>query len=324
MTSSSKEATVSVVIPLYNKGKYIERALSSVFSQTYQPLEIIVVDDGSTDNGPERVLSFNDLKTVLMRQENNGPGAARNAGLAKARGKYIAFLDADDEWLPSFLEAGISVLENVKTNATVVCTGRIKSPDMSKSAFDGSDGVYEIIPETDISFVRKIFKFRHIPNFMIMRTEIVRTLGGYFDRNKCLRGEDCFLSIKILFNEKIGILSSPHGIYHTEASELCGNPGEVPFNELPPYLIDPAEIILSCHPSKHHLLYELLSDLLYSELRVLAICGSNGKAKKLLKDFSSKCQIPTKQKLKMKLLVIISPMVPTIRRLWKLKIFIDL
>jgi glycosyltransferase involved in cell wall biosynthesis len=60
-------ASASVVIPLYNKGKYIERALCSVLSQTYPPLEIIIVDDGSSDDGPERVLNFNNSKITLIR-----------------------------------------------------------------------------------------------------------------------------------------------------------------------------------------------------------------------------------------------------------------
>ena len=95
---------VSVVIPLYNKEPYITRALNSVLNQTFRDFEVIVVDDGSTDNGAEIVQGFNDRRIHLIHQENKGVSTARNRGIDAAQGELIAFLDADDEWLPSFLE----------------------------------------------------------------------------------------------------------------------------------------------------------------------------------------------------------------------------
>lgn len=94
----------SVVIPLYNKGLYIERALDSVLAQIVQDFEIIVVDDGSTDEGPSLVKNFSDPRIKLIRQKNSGVSAARNRGIKQANAELIAFLDADDEWKPSFLE----------------------------------------------------------------------------------------------------------------------------------------------------------------------------------------------------------------------------
>lgn len=94
----------SVVIPLYNKGPHIERALMSVLKQTFQNFEIIVVDDGSTDNSAEIVKTVHDTRIHLIQQENAGVSAARNRGIKESKADLIAFLDADDEWLPTFLE----------------------------------------------------------------------------------------------------------------------------------------------------------------------------------------------------------------------------
>ncbi len=94
----------SVIIPLYNKEDTIERALRSVFNQTVQDFEILVVNDGSTDNGVRIVEAIGDPRIRLIHQENQGVSAARNRGIAEAKHELIAFLDADDEWLPEFLE----------------------------------------------------------------------------------------------------------------------------------------------------------------------------------------------------------------------------
>src|SRR6266446_940152 len=103
---------VSVVIPLYNKVRYIQRALDSVLAQTYTDFEVIVVDDGSTDGGAEVVACCTDRRVRLIRQSNQGPGPARNRGVEEAAGGYVAFLDSDDEWLPAFLERSVDLLDH--------------------------------------------------------------------------------------------------------------------------------------------------------------------------------------------------------------------
>jgi len=103
---------VSVVIPLYNKGPHIARALNSVLAQTFQDFEVIVVDDGSTDDGAEVVRGVDDPRIRLIQQENRGVSAARNRGIEAARAELIAFLDADDEWLAEHLETIIRLRRN--------------------------------------------------------------------------------------------------------------------------------------------------------------------------------------------------------------------
>jgi len=100
---------VSVVIPLYNKEKYIRRAIASVLSQTFRDFELIIVNDGSTDNGPAIVRKFTDSRIHLVDQENQGASGARNRGIEESRGELIAFLDADDEWLSDHLDTIVAL-----------------------------------------------------------------------------------------------------------------------------------------------------------------------------------------------------------------------
>ena len=102
--TNKKGPLISVIIPLYNKGPYVKRALQSVFNQSIQDFEIIVVEGGSTDNGPEVVRAFNDPRLSVIEQVEKGVSAARNEGVHRAKSEFIAFLDADDEWMPDFIE----------------------------------------------------------------------------------------------------------------------------------------------------------------------------------------------------------------------------
>ena len=110
----------SVVIPLYNKADTILRALRSVFAQTLKDYEVVVIDDGSTDGSGDVVSRFGrDIR--LVRQKNAGVSAARNRGVQESKGKYVAFLDGDDYWLPYHLSDLVAVLERYPT-AKVIST----------------------------------------------------------------------------------------------------------------------------------------------------------------------------------------------------------
>ena len=106
---SSTFSRVSVVIPLYNKESSIRTTLSSVLRQTVTDFEVVIVDDGSKDSSADVVQEFEDARIRLIKQQNAGQSAARNRGIAEARGDLIAFIDADDFWFPHFLETVLAL-----------------------------------------------------------------------------------------------------------------------------------------------------------------------------------------------------------------------
>ena len=105
-----KNPEISVIIPTYNYANFIREALDSVFNQTFQDFEIIVVDDGSTDDTKAIIESYGD-RVIYISQKNQGPAIARNTGIMSSRGTYIAFLDADDLWYPDKLEKQIALFK---------------------------------------------------------------------------------------------------------------------------------------------------------------------------------------------------------------------
>ena len=109
----TEQPLVSVIIPAYNAAEFIGDALDSVFAQTFWAFEVIVINDGSPDTEQlERVVERYPSNLRYIKQENQGAAAARNAGLRAARGEFVAFLDADDTWLPTFLEKQMELLKN--------------------------------------------------------------------------------------------------------------------------------------------------------------------------------------------------------------------
>jgi glycosyltransferase involved in cell wall biosynthesis len=115
-----KHPRISVIIPNYNYGRFLPEAIDSILNQTITVQEIIVVDDGSTDNSPEVLASYGN-KIHVVFQQNRGVGAARNAGVKVSSGEFIAFLDADDIWHPTKLEKQLQYLIEDSENGLVTC-----------------------------------------------------------------------------------------------------------------------------------------------------------------------------------------------------------
>ena len=144
-------ATVSIVIPLYNKGFIISETLDSVLAQTFADFEVVIVNDGSSDNSFEIVSRFSDERIKLCQQQNKGAAAARNLGIEKATSNLIAFLDADDFWYPNHLEELVK-LYNDFPNCGMYCnrfqTKIAKNKTLNNSySYSISDDFRGIVPD---------------------------------------------------------------------------------------------------------------------------------------------------------------------------------
>lgn len=121
LSRTENHPAVSVIIPTYNRENLITRSIRSVLCQSYEDIEVIVVDDGSEDKTDELVRGLNDERIKYIRlEENKGAGVARNVGIQESIGKFIAFQDSDDEWLPENLEKHMHIFEKGSPNIGVV------------------------------------------------------------------------------------------------------------------------------------------------------------------------------------------------------------
>lgn len=124
---------VSIIMPTYNTASYVVEAVKSVFTQTYSPIELIAIDDGSTDGTLEILKSFGDNVRIISDGTNVGIGGARNKGIRVARGEYIAFMDSDDIWNPKKLERQMKQLaDNASLDISFTMIENFVSPDLSE------------------------------------------------------------------------------------------------------------------------------------------------------------------------------------------------
>lgn len=120
---------ISIVIPLYNKEKSIASTLQTVLNQTFSDYEIVIVNDGSTDNSVAEVEKVQDSRVRLIHQQNAGVSAARNRGIKEAMGELIAFLDADDEWMPEYLATQIQLYHKYSDCKVFACNYKFRNAD---------------------------------------------------------------------------------------------------------------------------------------------------------------------------------------------------
>lgn len=189
---SKEKPTVSVVIPTYCRAHLIGQAIQSVLNQTYQDLEIIVVDDCSSDNTEEIVRSIKDDRIRYLRHEKNkGAPAARNTGIKAAKGIYIAFQDSDDEWLPQKLEKQMKIFENASPKVGVAYTGFLRIENDKKEYIP-----YSWVTQKEGDIHRELLKGNFVTTPSIVARKECFNKAGMFD--ECLlRLQDWELVIRL-------------------------------------------------------------------------------------------------------------------------------
>jgi hypothetical protein len=216
------QTKVSVVIPLFNKEKYICRAIESVLGQTQLPDEIVVVDDGSMDRSADEVWKIEDSRVRLIQQANAGEGAARNKGVAEAKYELVAFLDADDEWRPDFLSHIHRLVNNFPDCGAYATAYEVIRPGMEKEY----PSLPEIPPAPWIGILPNMFKMLQqtlpfFPSSIAMPRKVFHALGGFPTGVK--RGADLMMWIQLGLKYPIAYSPSPQAVYHTEADNRACN-----------------------------------------------------------------------------------------------------
>lgn len=193
----------SVVIPVYNRENLIERTLESVFSQTYQDYEIIVVDDGSTDSTLE-VLSNFSTDISVIQQQNSGPGAARNAGVKQATGEYVVFLDSDDLWFSWTLATYKQVID--RTQATFISGMAFDFAQQSELESVEAEKL-EFKAYTDYLTAHRQSVWT-LPSAAAIQTKTLKASGGFTP--KWINGEDSDLWLKLGTAKGFATIRSPY------------------------------------------------------------------------------------------------------------------
>jgi glycosyltransferase involved in cell wall biosynthesis len=209
--------SVSVVIPAYNAGAYLHKALESILRQTVPVDEVIVVDDGSADNTCEVARSFGERVRVLT-QPNQGPSAARNLGVQEARSELIAFLDADDQWLPEKIEKQLAAMKSAPE--AILCYTSMIVLEM-----DGSQSLLQACPLDKLRFELRRGNPRLTPTCIMLYRSAFLEVGGFpIDQ---IVGEDWDLWCRLIEVGPFCIIEEPTAYYQASNTGLSSNADEL-------------------------------------------------------------------------------------------------
>ncbi|MCK4891386.1 MAG: glycosyltransferase family 2 protein [Candidatus Pacebacteria bacterium] len=205
---------VSVIIPTYNRARLLKRSVGSVLNQTFQDFEIIIIDDGSTDNTESIIKSFSDPRIKYIKNEKNiGANAARNIGIKISKGKYIAFQDSDDEWLTNKLEKQIRTFETASLKVGVVYTGRLWIKNGKKIYIP-----LKRVKQKEGNIHKELYKSSFITTSVILVKKECFKKSKVFDEN-LPRFQDWDLVLKLSRYYEFKFIDEPLSLsYHTQNS----------------------------------------------------------------------------------------------------------
>ncbi|MCF6307103.1 MAG: glycosyltransferase family 2 protein [Flavobacteriaceae bacterium] len=188
----------SVVISVYNKEKYISKTINSVLNQTFTDFEIVVLNDGSTDKSEDEILAINDSRIRYFSEKNQGAGAGRNYVISKAKGNYIALLDADDIWFPFYLEEQNRLInkypeQNIfATNSEFLKKGNIIKKEYSININSQKDLVVNFFESSYLSSIIN-------SSSAVITNSAIKKIGNYNPFIKSGQDTDFFIRLGLIF-----------------------------------------------------------------------------------------------------------------------------
>lgn len=198
ITGKTAEPLVSVVVPTYNRAGIIGETIENIFQQTYPNIELIIVDDGSTDN-TESVLKSYGSRVRWAIQKNAGPAAARNRGIAMARGEIVAFQDSDDVWHPTKLARQVSLMERAGPSVVCcLCNSIVQLPGVEVRSFENAP-VSPALDEGVWLNVTEVLATRFIlfNQAIAVRAEVLKRLGGFDESFRLMEDADLALRLSL-------------------------------------------------------------------------------------------------------------------------------
>lgn len=256
-----KEDLVSVIVPVYNMEKKLEECLKSIINQTYQKLEIIIINDGSTDNSIEICNKFkeNDNRIKIITKKNAGLGMARNTGLESANGEYVYFIDSDDYIKENLIEDNVKLIKKYKldisTFGAILFEKNEKiikeiKPTSEKQIFKGEEITNIFFP----SFLG--LSNKHLKNLIcsantcLYRKEFLDSVGWQFESERKIISEDFYALLKLIGKaNKIGVISKSYYYYRQNLSSLTHTYKEERLDKLNYWL---EECLKICNEEKYN------------------------------------------------------------------------
>lgn len=240
----NKELKISIVVPVYNSEDTIKRTIDSILNQTYSNLEIVIIDDGSTDNSKNIIMQYDSNKINYYYQNNSGVSSARNLGVKLSRGNYIAFLDADDFWEDNFIERCIEAIKTFP-NINLFCT-RIQQINNN---ILGNINAMKVSSKVDDTF--KLFNYFDVANIepvvsmssVVIKKEAFVNVGGFNELS--YSGEDHELYGKIGISGDFCLINTVLAYY-----DVSNNTKKLRKSCIPPLITFIECKINQCHESK--------------------------------------------------------------------------
>lgn len=225
-------STVSIIIPTYNRSAFLKETLESISNQTYTDYEVFVIDDGSPNDEAKEVCELFEKVNYFKIENSGGPAKPRNIGIEKAKGKYFAFVDDDDIWLPQKLEIQVAILDNNSTFGLVHCCCEVVDENGElKNIIVGRPGTPDV-KHGDVS-LRMMGNWTIMMPTPILRKEVV-DIVGFFNEEIPAGLEDVEFWTRCSFFTSFYYIDEALALYRVHSGNISGNSAK--YIELPLYL----------------------------------------------------------------------------------------